>query len=77
MQTVQMTLDEQLLAEVDTAVKQMGTSRSAFTREALRTALAAIKEKALEARHRAGYARNPVEPDEFDGWEHEQVWIDG
>ena len=76
MQTVQMTLDEQLLEEVDQTVEQLGTSRSAFTRDALRKALLAIREKELEAQHRAGYEKHPVEPGEFDGWEDEQAWID-
>lgn len=54
-----------------TAVKRIRASRSELEREAL---LAVIKEKALEARHRAGYVRHPA--DEFDAWEHEQAWID-
>ena len=36
MKTVQMTLDEDLLKSVDQAVKKLQTSRSAFTRDALR-----------------------------------------
>ncbi len=27
-----------------------------------------------EGSHRAGYARKPVEPGEFDAWDDEQVW---
>jgi metal-responsive CopG/Arc/MetJ family transcriptional regulator len=34
MQTIQMTIDEELLQAVDTAVDHLGTSRSAFMREA-------------------------------------------
>ena len=41
MKTVQLTLDEPLVAEVDRVVKELGTSRSAFTRSALRAALEA------------------------------------
>lgn len=40
MKTVQMTLDAALVTEVDRAVKALGTTRSAFTRQALRAALA-------------------------------------
>ena len=39
MKTVQMTLDESLVLEVDRAAARRGTTRSAFTREALRHAL--------------------------------------
>lgn len=76
MQTVQMTLEEQLVAEVDDAVRKMGTTRSAFTREALRQALARIREQEQERRQREGYERHPVEPGEFSDWEDEQVWGD-
>lgn len=74
MRTVQMTLEEDLLTEVDEAVERLDTSRSAFTRQALQQSLARLKEKELEARHRAGYERHPVEPGEFSDWHDEQVW---
>jgi metal-responsive CopG/Arc/MetJ family transcriptional regulator len=74
MKTVQMTLEEALVEEVDRAAEALGTTRSAFTREALREALTRRRELELERRHRAGYAAKPVEPGEFDVWEDEQVW---
>ena len=76
MKTVQMTLDEDLVEEVDRAVQTLGTTRSAFARNALRAALADLGERELERRHRAGYERHPVQPGEFSGWEDEQVWGD-
>ena len=76
MRTVQMTLYEDLLAAVDRVVKRLGTTRSAFARDALRNALGRQRELALEKKHRAGYERRPVRPGEFDGWESEQVWPD-
>ena len=76
MKTVQMTLDEALVEEVDRAVEALGTSRSAFTREALRAALARRREMELERRHRAGYEAKPVAAGELDAWEDEQVWPD-
>ena len=42
MRTVQMTLDETLVQEIDQVVKELGTTRSAFAREALRAATAAM-----------------------------------
>ena len=76
MKTVQMTLDEDLVAAVDRAAKRLGTTRSALTREALRAALARMRARELERKHRDGYARKPVKRGEFDVWESEQVWGD-
>jgi len=76
MRTVQMTLDEDLVAEVDAVVERLRTTRSAFTREALAAALARVREKELEERHKVGYQRYPVQPDEVGDWEDEQAWID-
>lgn len=76
MRTVQMTLDPELVAAVDRAARQLGTSRSAFTREALRAALRRLQERALEQKHREGYRRRPVRRGEFSDWEAEQVWVE-
>ena len=76
MKTVQMTFNEDLVAEVDRVVKKLGTTRSAFTRRALHTAIDLIMEKEMERKHREGYTRNPVKPGEFTDWENEQVWGD-
>jgi Arc/MetJ family transcription regulator len=72
--TVQMTIDEDLIAEVDRAAAAQGKNRSAFTRDALRAALAGARVRELEERHRLGYQRQPVQPGELDDWEAEQVW---
>lgn len=74
MKTVQMTLDEALVEEVDHAAEALGTTRSAYTRQALRAALDRQQEQAMERRHRAGYETKPVAPSELDDWEAEQVW---
>ena len=76
MRTVQMTLDEDLVTAVDKAAKQLRTTRSAFTREALRDALRRVRVQELEKRHREGYARRPVRKGEFSVWEREQVWVE-
>lgn len=74
MKTVQMTIEEDLIAEVDRAVRQLKTTRSAFTRQALRDALQRLAVRHQEARHRRGYAAHPVRAGEFDGWTKEQAW---
>ena len=76
MRTVQMTLDPELVRAVDKAARKLGTTRSAFTREALRAALRRAHEKSLEERHREGYRRHPVKRGELSAWEKEQAWID-
>ena len=76
MRTVQMTLEEDLVAAVDKAAKKLGTTRSGFTREALRAALRTIRTKQLERRHQEGYTRLPPKRGEFDVWESEQVWVE-
>ncbi len=76
MKTVQMTLDEDLIASVDKVAKRLGTTRSAFTRQALKTALKEARMIELERRHREGYKRKPVKCGEFSDWETEQVWVE-
>ena len=76
MRTVQMTLDDDLVRAVDRVSKQLRTNRSAFTRKALRDALARHNLEQLERRHRRGYERQPVAVDEFSVWESEQAWGD-
>jgi metal-responsive CopG/Arc/MetJ family transcriptional regulator len=74
LRTIQMTLDDDLVQAVDRVSKELSTSRSAFTRKALRDALDRYKIERLERKHRQGYERNPVNADEFSSWESEQVW---
>ena len=76
MKTIQMTLDDDLVGEVDEIVKQLGMSRSAFTRQALRAAIDRHNQEQLEQQHKQGYERRPVAPGEFSVWESEQQWGD-
>ena len=74
MRTIQMTIDDDLVKAVDRVSKQLNTSRSSFTRKALREALASHNLEQLERKHRQGYERHPVAADEFSIWETEQAW---
>jgi len=74
MQTVQMTLDEELVKEVDSIVKKTKTSRSAFTRDALAQAIRYYRQLELEKKQQQGYLKHPISKGEFDSWEDEQVW---
>jgi len=76
MKTIQMTIDEPLLTEVDRLIRSLNTTRSAFIREALQLALRKYQLLELERQHAEGYARWPVQPGEFDIWVDEQAWGD-
>ena len=76
MKTVQMTIDEELLAQVDEMASRLHTTRSAFTRDALRLAIRQYREAELEAAHREGYSTRPVEEDEFAVQEEDRRWGD-
>jgi len=74
MRTIQMTLDDDLVESVDTLVKELKTTRSAFTRQALREAIETVSRKQQEEKHRRGYELHPVAEEEFGIWEEEQDW---
>jgi metal-responsive CopG/Arc/MetJ family transcriptional regulator len=74
MKTIQMTIDEELLAEVDEATQALNTTRSAFIRTALQQALRQHEIAKLEQQHANGYVQHPVKSGEFDLWEEEQFW---
>ena len=76
MRTIQMTLDDELVKKVDAIANELHTTRSAFTRDALREAVKQYNTKRLELKHHQGYAANPVNKEEFSVWEKEQNWGD-
>ena len=76
MRTIQMTMENQLVERIDDRVRSLGTTRSAFAREALRQALKRFDEMELEERHIAGYRKNPPNPDEFSIPESHRAWGD-
>ena len=76
MRTVQMTLDEELISNVDKIVKTLNTTRSAFTRDALREAIRHIEIQRLEVKHKQWYLSHPTNIKEFSVWETEQEWGD-
>jgi metal-responsive CopG/Arc/MetJ family transcriptional regulator len=74
MKTIQMTIDEGLLADVDRVVDEIGSNRSLFIRNALQNALRQHAIEKLEVRHAAGYTSQPAQEDEIAEWVDEQVW---
>ena len=76
MKTVQMTLEPELVAQVDRVARRLGLTRSAFTRRGLQAAVDQLRVQELERRHHEGYRRKPVRRGEFDAWTREQSWPD-
>ena len=74
METIELTIDESLLAEVDRVTQELSMTRADFARLALELALRNQQTIALERQHAQGYARHPIKPGEFDDWEAEQLW---
>jgi len=74
MRTIQLTIDDDLVIKVDRVVKSKGTTRSAFIRQLLRNVLREIREAELDRKHREGYEKFPVSPDEFSIPELDQAW---
>ena len=74
MKTIQMTIDEPLLDQVDQVIRDLRTTRSAFIRSALQLALRQYAISKLEQQHAEGYTKHPMLPGEFDIWESEQAW---
>ena len=76
MKIIQMTMENELVERVDARVRRLGTTRSAFAREALEDALRRLDEKELEERHIEGYRRDSARPGEFEVPEADHVWGD-
>ncbi len=66
MKTIQVTIDEELLAQLDRPLKGRSRLRSAFIRESIAARLKELKRRHLERADREGYRKYPVQPDEFD-----------
>lgn len=64
------TVDGNLIGEIDRAASRLKTTRAAFVRQALADAIA----RQSEAEHRHGYETAPEGEDEFSIWAGEQVW---
>lgn len=76
METIEVPVDESLIAEVDRVSRSLAMTRADFARLAIELALRHQKTIALEQQHLQGYARHPAKADEFVEWETEQEWGD-
>ena len=76
LKTIEVTLDENLLDQIEQVTRTLGIPRSQFIQQAIRRTLPGPTLGGREQQHRAGYLRQPVQPGEFDVWETEQIWSD-
>jgi metal-responsive CopG/Arc/MetJ family transcriptional regulator len=73
MKTIQIAIDETLLASVDRAVHELDINRSLFIQRALHSALYNHIIKKMEERHAAGCAQHPPHENETPEWVNEQA----
>lgn len=80
MRSIQVVIDDDLLAATDDAARQQQINRSALVRDALHAYLARLRTRQREERDREGYALHPdTGPDTGDGlrdWEQVAEWPD-
>ncbi len=75
METIQLSIDESLLAEVQQATSALQMTPSDFIKVALERALQQ-REIAKERQHAQGYVAHPQQPEEIEEWRDEQKWRD-
>lgn len=74
METIKVSIDESLLAEVQQVTDALKMSASDFMRVALERAVQQREIIAKERRHAQGYAQKPQDSAEIAEWQDEQVW---
>ena len=75
MKTIQVTFDEDLLAEIDDLPDVRERSRSAVLREAAAEYLARKRSERIDRQYAEGYTRFPQTDEELD-WGDSRVWPD-
>ena len=75
METIQLTIDESLLAEVQQATNALQMTPSDFIKVALERALQQREIIAKERRDAQGYSDHPQKLEEIEEWQDEQDWV--
>jgi len=76
METIHLSIDESLLAEVQQTTAALQMTPSDFMKVALERAVQQRKIIEMELRDAKAYADNPQRPEEIEEWEDEQYWDD-
>ena len=74
MKTIQITVDEKLLAMLDANEETKRDGRSAVFRRAVAEYLKHRRRESIAQRYREGYSKKAGLGPEFKGWENEGVW---
>ncbi len=74
MKTIQITIDPDLLHQIDNDEESKQNGRSAFLRKAVRCYLEQKRRKSIAEKYRSGYSRRLASDDDLTSWEDEQVW---
>jgi antitoxin component of RelBE/YafQ-DinJ toxin-antitoxin module len=74
METIQLTLDESLMAEVQQATNALMMTPDDFIKVALERAVQQRDIIAKERQHAEAYAKHPQQPEEIEEWQDEQYW---
>ena len=75
MKTIQITMDEELLARLDETEEVQQIGRSAVLRRATAEYLARQRRIEIARQYRKAYGVKAGLGDEFKGWEDEAAWI--
>lgn len=76
MTTIEIPVDEPLLAEIDQTAHGLALTREAFIEATLRRAMQRKRRLALELQDRQGYLNKPQTYEEIAEWLPEQDWGD-
>jgi len=74
MKTIQITVDEKLLAKLDADDETKRDGRSAVFRRAVAEYLRSRTRRSIADSYRRGYGKMPELGRDFEGWEDEGAW---
>jgi antitoxin component of RelBE/YafQ-DinJ toxin-antitoxin module len=74
METIQLKIDEALLAEVQQATNALQMTPADFITVALERALQQREIIAKERQHAQAYSAQPQQPEEIEEWQDEREW---
>ena len=74
METIHLSIDESLLAEVQQATAALQMTPSDFMKVALERAVQQREIIAKERQHAEAYSNQPQRPEEIEEWRNEQAW---
>lgn len=74
MKTIQLEIEDSVLADVERATRELDMTREDFVRTALERAVRQRELIAQERCHARGYDSRPQTTEEVGEWEAEQVW---